>query len=326
MKYRHLGKAGLQVSEFSLGSWVTFHTQTGVDDAVEMMGVAYDAGVHFFDNAEAYAGGKSEEIMGVALRKLGWRRGSYLISTKLFWGLNEGPNERNTLNRKYLMEGIDGSLQRFGFDYVDLLYCHRADPTTPIEETVRAMHDIIQQGKALYWGTSEWEAADILTALDIAERHHLHKPVVEQPVYNLFEQHRFGPEYDVVYKERGYGSTTWSPLASGVLTGKYRNGIPADSRGALEGYGWLQDGLLDERRTAVVNGLEPIATQMGATLAQFSLAWCLQNAHVSSVITGASRTSQVHENLKALEFVDSFSDDVMAEIDKVLGDAVLRYT
>jgi aryl-alcohol dehydrogenase-like predicted oxidoreductase len=188
------------------------------------------------------------------------------------------------------------------------------------------MHDIIQQGKALYWGTSEWEAADILTALDIAERHHLHKPVVEQPVYNLFEQHRFGPEYDVVYKERGYGSTTWSPLASGVLTGKYRNGIPADSRGALEGYGWLQDGLLDERRTAVVNGLEPIATQMGATLAQFSLAWCLQNAHVSSVITGASRTSQVHENLKALEFVDSFSDDVMAEIDKVLGDAVLRYT
>jgi voltage-dependent potassium channel beta subunit len=326
MKYRHLGKAGLQVSEFSLGSWVTFHTQTGVDDAVEMMGVAYDAGVNFFDNAEAYAGGKSEEIMGEALRKLGWRRGSYLISTKLFWGLNEGPNERNTLNRKYLMEGIDGSLQRFGFDYVDLLYCHRADPTTPIEETVRAMHDIIQQGKALYWGTSEWEAADILTALDIAERHHLHKPVVEQPVYNLFEQHRFGPEYDVVYKERGYGSTTWSPLASGVLTGKYRNGIPADSRGALEGYGWLQDGLLDERRTAVVNGLEPIATQMGATLAQFSLAWCLQNAHVSSVITGASRTSQVHENLKALEFVDSFSDDVMAEIDKVLGDAVLRYT
>jgi voltage-dependent potassium channel beta subunit len=326
MKYRHLGKAGLQVSEFSLGSWVTFHTQTGVDDAVEMMGVAYDAGVNFFDNAEAYAGGKSEEIMGEALRKLGWRRGSYLISTKLFWGLNEGPNERNTLNRKYLMEGIDGSLQRFGFDYVDLLYCHRADPTTPIEETVRAMHDIIQQGKALYWGTSEWEAADILTALDIAERHHLHKPVVEQPVYNLFEQHRFGPEYDVVYKERGYGSTTWSPLASGVLTGKYRNGIPADSRGALEGYGWLQDGLLDERRTAVVNGLEPIATEMGATLAQFSLAWCLQNAHVSSVITGASRTSQVHENLKALEFVDSFSDDVMAEIDKVLGDAVLRYT
>jgi aryl-alcohol dehydrogenase-like predicted oxidoreductase len=194
MNYRHLGKAGLQVSELSFGSWVTFHTQADVDATVEMMTVAYDAGVNFFDNAEVYAFGKSEEVMGEALKRLGWRRGSYLVSTKLFWGLHDGPNEKSTLNRKYLIEAIDGSLQRLGLDYVDLLYCHRADPATPIEESVWAMHNIIERGKALYWGTSEWEAAEILSALEIAERHHLHKPIVEQPVYNLFERHRFAPE------------------------------------------------------------------------------------------------------------------------------------
>ena len=211
-------------------------------------------------------------------------------------------------------------------DYVDLLYCHRPDPTTPIEETVWAMHSIVESGKALYWGTSEWEAADILEAIEIAERHHLHKPIVEQPVYNLFEQHRFGREYDAVYKEQGYGSTTWSPLASGVLTGKYRKGIPKDSRGALEGYEWLQQGLLDEQRRAVVERLEPIASDMGATLAQFSLAWCLQNPSVSSVITGASRVSQVHENMKALEFVDQFTPELMAAIDTALAGGVSRLT
>ena len=326
MNYRHLGKAGIQVSELSLGSWVTFHTQTGVTDAVEMMGAAYDAGVNFFDNAEGYAHGKSEEIMGAALKKLGWRRGSYLISTKLYWGLHDSPNEKNTLNRKYLIEGINGSLRRFDADYVDLLYCHRPDPTTPIEETVWAMHSIVESGKALYWGTSEWEAADILEAIEVAERHHLHKPIVEQPVYNLFEQHRFGPEYDAVYKEQGYGSTTWSPLASGVLTGKYKKGIPKDSRGALEGYEWLQQGLLDEQRRAVVERLEPIASDLGATLAQFSLAWCLQNPSVSSVITGASRVSQVHENMKALEFVDQFTPQLMAAIDTALAGGVSRLT
>jgi len=326
MKYRHLGKAGIQVSELSLGSWVTFHTQTGVEDAVEMMGTAYDAGVNFFDNAEGYALGKSEEIMGAALKKLGWRRGSYLVSTKLFWGLHDNPNEKNTLNRKYLIEAINGSLQRLDMDYVDLLYCHRADPTTPIEETVRAMHNIVENGKALYWGTSEWEAADILKAIEIAERHHLHKPIVEQPVYNLFEQHRFGADYDPVYKGQGYGSTTWSPLASGVLTGKYKQGIPKDSRGALKGFEWLQPGLLDEQRQAVVKKLEPIASDMGATLAQFSLAWCLQNPSVSSVITGASSASQVHENMKALEFVDKFTPEVMAAIDAVLAGGVPRLT
>ena len=320
MKYRHLGKTGIQVSELSFGSWVTFHTQAGIDSTVEMLTAAYDAGVNFFDNAETYAAGKSEEVMGAALKKLGWRRGSYLVSTKLFWGLHEGPNEQNTLNRKYLLESIDGSLARLGMDYVDLLYCHRADPTTPIEETVWAMHNIIERGKALYWGTSEWEAADVVTAIEIAERHHLHKPVVEQPVYNLFERHRFGAEYDRVYKEFGYGSTTWSPLASGMLTGKYKAGIPSDSRGAVEGYGWLQEQLTDADRLAKVAALEPIAQEMGASLAQFSLAWCLQNPHVSSVLTGASRVEQVHENMKAIEFVDRFTPDVMREIDQIFGE------
>jgi len=326
MNYRHLGKAGIQVSELSLGSWVTFHTQTGVDDAVEMMTAAYDAGVNFFDNAEVYAFGKSEKVMGAALKKLGWRRGSYLISTKLYWGLHDNPNEKNTLNRKYLVEGIAGSLERLDMDYVDLLYCHRADDSTPIEETVWAMHNIIERGQALYWGTSEWEAGQILEAIDIAERHHLHKPIVEQPVYNLFEQHRFGAEYDDVYKKHGYGATTWSPLASGILTGKYKDGIPEDSRGALEGYEWLQDGLLDAKRQAVVAGLEPIARDMGATLAQFSLAWCLQNPSVSSVLTGASRVEQVHENMKALNYAKKFTPDVMAAIAEVLGEGVPSLT
>ena len=317
MRYRHLGKAGIQVSELSFGSWVTFHNQSGIEAAVTMMAAAYDAGVNFFDNAETYANGKSEEVMGAALKKLGWRRGSYLVSTKLFWGLHDGPNERNTLNRKYLIEGIDGSLKRLDLDYVDLLFCHRADPSTPIEETVWAMHNIIEKGKALYWGTSEWEAAEILSAIEIAERHHLHKPVVEQPVYNLFERHRFNADYERLYQDHGYGSTTWSPLASGLLTGKYNEGIPDDSRGALESFNWLQDQLTDAERLEKVSALKPLAEQMGASLAQFSLAWCLQNPYVSTVMTGASRVEQVHENMKAIEFVDSFTADVMDEIDRI---------
>ncbi|MFZ5818333.1 MAG: potassium channel beta subunit family protein [Chloroflexota bacterium] len=319
MKYRHLGKAGIQVSELSFGSWVTFHTQAGVDLAVEMMSAAYEAGVNFFDNAEVYAGGKSEEIMGAALKKLGWRRGSYLVSTKLFWGLHESPNEQNTLNRKYLVEGVNGSLERLGLDYVDLVFCHRPDPTTPIEETVWAMHNLVEWGKALYWGTSEWAAAEIAAAIEIAERHHLHKPVMEQPVYNLFQRERFSPEYQRVYKDYGYGSTTWSPLASGLLTGKYQGGIPKDSRGALQGYEWLGKYLTDQESLAKVAALEPIAREMGASLAQFSLAWCLQNPYVSTVITGASRVEQVHENMKAMDFVDKFTPDVMAKIDEVCG-------
>ncbi|MDH5502125.1 MAG: aldo/keto reductase [Gammaproteobacteria bacterium] len=319
MNYRHLGKAGIQLSELSFGSWVTFHNQVGVESTVEMMSAAYDAGVNFFDNAEVYAAGKSEEIMGAALKKLSWRRGSYLISTKLFWGLHEGPNEQSTLNRKYLLEAIDGSLTRLGTDYVDLLFCHRADPSTPIEETVWAMHNIIERGKALYWGTSEWEAADIVSAIEIAERHHLHKPVVEQPVYNLFEQHRLGPDYKAVYEDHRLGSTTWSPLASGLLTGKYKAGIPDDSRGALEGFDWLRGMLTDQGRVAKVSALEPLAAEMGATLAQFALAWCLQNPYVSTVLTGASRVEQVRENMQALNFVDRFTPDLMSEIDRIFS-------
>ncbi len=326
MNYRRLGQAGIQVSELSLGSWISFSKQFGVDEAAELMSAAYDAGVNLFDNAENYGAGLSEKVMGAALRKLGWRRGSYLVTTKFFWGLHDNPNEKNTLNRKYLVEGINGSLQRLDLDYVDIVFCHRPDPATPIEETVWAMHNIIEWGKALYWGTSEWDAADIVAAIEIAERHHLHKPAVEQPVYNLFEQHRFGPEYDVVYKEHGYGSTTWSPLASGMLTGKYNDGIPGDSRAALQGFEWLQKGLQDEQRLAVVRELEPLAAEMGATLAQFALAWCLQNPHVSTVLTGASRVEQVHENMKALNFVQKFDADVMAEIDRILGAGVPRLT
>ena len=321
MKYRHLGKAGIQVSELSFGSWITLHNQAGVDSTVSMMAAAYDAGVNFFDNAEAYAGGKSEEVMGAALKELGCRRGSYLVSTKLFWGLHGGPNEQNTLNRKYLIESIDGSLKRLDMDYVDLLFCHRSDPTTPIEETVWAMHNIIERGKALYWGTSEWSAQEILTAIAVAERHHLHKPVVEQPVYNLFERHRFASEYEPVYQDYGFGSTTWSPLASGLLTGKYNDGIPSGSRGALDGLEWLKEQLTDAQKITRVKALQPLAEQMGASLAQFSLAWCLQNPYVSTVMTGASRVEQVHENMKAIEFVDNFTPDVMAEIEGILDES-----
>ncbi|MDJ0758395.1 MAG: aldo/keto reductase [Woeseiaceae bacterium] len=319
MQYRKLGNTGLKISELSFGSWITFHNQADVDKTYDMMKAAFDAGVNFFDNAEAYALGKSEEIMGEAIKRLGWRRGSYLVSTKLYWGLHDTPLENNTLNRKYLLEGIAGSLQRMNLDYVDLLYCHRADSDTPIEETVWAMHNIIERGQALYWGTSEWEADQILEAIDIADRRNLHKPVVEQPVYNLFQRHRFAGNYHAVYKGKGYGSTTWSPLASGLLTGKYIDGVPEQSRAALPSMAWLKDELIDEAANERVRALLPLAKDMGATLAQFALAWCLQNKSVSSVLTGASRVEQVHENMKALQFVDKFTPDLMAEIDRITG-------
>lgn len=319
MNYRHLGRAGIRVSELSFGSWVTFGKQVDLKHAVEMMAAAYDAGCNFFDNAEAYGAGASEEIMGQALKRLGWPRGSYLVSTKLFWGLVEGVNMRNTLNRKYLLEAIGGSLQRFDLDYVDLLYCHRDDPDTPVGEIVRAMHDIIERGQALYWGTSEWEPERIVAAVEYAEAHHLHAPVVEQPQYNLFERARFGPAYDPVYRGHGYGSTTWSPLASGLLTGKYQGGIPKGSRGDLDSMQWLRDRMTNEAALAKVAKLEPIARDMGATLAQFALAWCLQNPHVSSVITGASRVSQVEENMRAVDFTDRFTPEVMQRIDAIFA-------
>jgi voltage-dependent potassium channel beta subunit len=284
-----------------------------------MMAAAYEAGVNFFDNAESYAGGKSEEVMGAALKQLGWRRGSYLVSTKLYWGLHNGVNEKHTLNRKRLIEGINGSLLRLQLDYVDLIYCHRPDKTTPIEETVWAMHNIIEWGKAMYWGTSEWAAAEIVAAIEMAERHHLHKPIVEQPVYNLFERYRFSREYERVYKEYGYGTTTFSPLASGLLTGKYNNGIPKDSRGALEGYDWLKESLTDAENIAKVRALEPIAEELDCTLSQLALAWCLKNPYVSTVITGASRVEQVHENMKAADVAPKLTPEIMARIDEIFG-------
>ena len=317
MKYRHLGKTGIQVSQLSFGSWVTFHTQAGVKSAVDMMAAAYDAGVNFFDNAEVYAGGKSETVMGEALKELKWRRSSYLISTKFFWGINEGMNEKNTLNRKRLIEGIAGSLERLQLDYVDLIYCHRPDTTTPIEETVWAMHNIIEWGQALYWGTSEWSASEIVEAIQIAERHHLHKPVVEQPQYNMFEQGRLTGDYVRFYKDYGYGTTIWSPLASGLLTGKYKGGIPSDSRGALKGYEWLKGNLSDAQKLAKVTALEPIAKELGCTLSQLALAWCLKNPYVSTVITGASRVEQVHENMKASDVVDNITPEIMERIDVI---------
>jgi voltage-dependent potassium channel beta subunit len=319
MEYRHLGKTGIRVSELSLGSWITFHNQADVQAAVELMAAAYKAGVNFFDNAEAYAGGKSEEVMGAALKQLGWRRGSYLVSTKLYWGLHDNVNERNTLNRKRLIEGINGSLERLQLDYVDLIYCHRPDKTTPIEETVWAMHNIIEWGKAMYWGTSEWAAAEIVAAISIAERHHLHKPVTEQPVYNLFERQRFSREYERVYKEYGYGTTTFSPLASGLLSGKYSKGIPQNSRAALEGNDWLQDDVTDEEKLVKVQALDPIASELGCTLAQLALAWCLKNPYVSTVITGASRVEQVQENMKASEVARKLTPEITERIDSIFA-------
>ena len=318
MQYRHLGRAGVRVSELSLGSWVTFHNQLNLDSAVEMMAAAYDAGVNFFDNAEVYAKGESEKVMGAALKKLGWRRSSYLISTKFFWGINAGINEKDTLNRKYLMEAIDGSLKRLGLEHVDLVFCHRPDASTPIEETVWAMHNIVESGKAFYWGTSEWSAAEIVAAIEIADRHHLHKPMMEQPQYNLFHRERFEVEYARLFDDYGYGATTWSPLASGLLTGKYNDGIPEGSRGTLDHYDWLLDSLTDKVLLNKVKKLADIAKDLGTTSAQLSLAWLLKNPNVSTVITGASRVEQVHQNLKAVDVVEKMTPDVMEAIEKAI--------
>jgi voltage-dependent potassium channel beta subunit len=311
MEYRRLGRTGLKLSVLSFGSWVTFDTQMKDDLALESMQAAHDAGCNFFDNAEAYAGGRSEEIMGRVLRELGWPRFSYVVTTKVFWGIHgDTPNMRNTLNRKYLMHAVDGSLERFGLDFVDIVYCHRSDPDTPIEETVWAMHDIITAGKALYWGTSEWSADEIRAAIEIAERHHLHKPVTEQSQYNLLERRRVEREYARLIDDYGYGNTIWSPLASGLLTGKYREGIPEDSRAALAGYEWLQSRLTDGEAIERVERLRPIAEELGCTMAQLALAWCTRNPAVSTVITGASRPSQVTENFEALHVIPLLTDEI----------------
>ena len=315
MNYRRIGSAGIKVSELSLGSWVTYGNQVDTAAARECMAAARDRGVNFFDNAEVYALGKSEEIMGEALKKLAWPRVKYVVSTKFFWGLADGPNERNTLNRKYLLQGMDNSLRRLQLDYVDLVYCHRPDPNTPMEETVWAMHDLVHRGKAVYWGTSEWSAAEILAAHEIAERHHLHKPSVEQPEYSLFHRRRVEDEYAPLYEGVGLGLTTWSPLDSGILTGKYRKGVPEGSRGAITRLAFMPEKINDPRKRAAVDALEPIAGDLGCTLAQLALAWCLRNRNVSTVITGASRVSQVEENMKAAEIAPKLDAAVMRRID-----------
>lgn len=317
MEYRRLGKAGVRVSVLSFGSWVTFHFQAGVDKAVELMSAAYDAGVNFFDNAEEYADGQSEAVMGAALKKLDWRRSSYLVSTKLFWGRYDNINEKDTLNRKYLNEAIDGSLKRLELDHVDILFCHRPDPETPIEETVYAMHNIVEAGKAIYWGTSEWSAMEIVAAIEIAERHHLHKPVTEQPRYNLLKRDRFEMEYARLFKDYGYGTTIWSPLHRGVLTGKYVEGIPEDSRGALPEFEWLKSRLTDPRDQEIVKKLHNVADELGVSLTNLSIAWCLKNPNVSTAIMGASKLEQLLQNLKSLDVVPLLTPDVMARIDEI---------
>jgi voltage-dependent potassium channel beta subunit len=332
MEYRRLGNAGLKVSVLSLGSWVTYGRQVDVEAATACMKAAWDEGVNFFDNAETYEAGHSEEVMGAALRALGWRRASYVVSTKIFFGMYDGMNERNTLNRKKLREGIDGALKRFGLDYIDLVYCHRPDPETPVEETVWSMHMMVESGKALYWGTSEWNADQLMEAWSIAEKHHLHKPQMEQPQYNMFVRRRVEKDYERLYDKIGLGLTIWSPLAAGLLTGKYNAGIPKDSRLALSGYESLKADPLQRGVPAGTHGtasfaalieavkkLAPIAADLGATTAQLSLAWCAHNRHVSSVITGASRPEQVRENMKALAFLPKLTPEVMNRIEQAIA-------
>jgi voltage-dependent potassium channel beta subunit len=316
MEYRRLGRAGLQVSVLSFGSWVTFGSQLDTGKARDCLEAARDAGVNFFDNAEGYAGGESERIMGEAIAELGWERKSYVVSSKFFWGLSGQPNDSNTLNRKYLMQAVEASLQRFGLEFLDIVYCHRADPNTPIEETVWAMSDLIASGKALYWGTSEWAADEIRAACEIAERHHLRRPVVEQPHYNLLTRRRVEREYARLYEDWGIGTTIFSPLASGLLSGKYVDGIPEGSRASLPGYEWLKASLTDPSRNEAVKNLKVIADELDCTLSALSLAWCVKNPHVSSVITGASTVEQVRENMTALDVLPLLTPEVMTRIDE----------
>ncbi len=320
MEYRFLGNSGLKVSALSFGAWVTFGPQMDVDKAGQCMQAAWDAGVNFFDNAEVYADGVAEEIMGEVLRKKGWKRSDYVVSTKIFWG-GEGPNDRG-LSRKHILEGTDASLARFGLDYVDLIFCHRADLHTPVEETVRAMNHVINQGKAFYWGTSEWPAERILEAWHVARREHLIPPLMEQPQYNLLHRDRVEREYAPLYERIGLGTTIWSPLASGLLTGKYNDGIPAGTRSTVEGYEWLRsrlEGETAEEKIDKVRRLAPVAEDLGCSTAQLAIAWCLANPNVSTVITGASRAEQVVENMKALDVVDRLTPEILERIETIVG-------
>jgi voltage-dependent potassium channel beta subunit len=319
VEYRFLGKSGLQVSALSFGSWVTFGDQVGLDVAMECMQAAYESGVNFFDNAEAYAHGKAESLMGEVVKKAGWKRSDLVISTKIFWG-GKGVNDRG-LSRKHIIEGTLASLVRLQMNYVDLIFCHRPDIYTPIEETVRAMNHILDQGWAFYWGTSEWSAEQIMQAHAVARREHLIPPTMEQPQYNMFYRERVESEYARLYAEVGLGTTIWSPLASGFLTGKYLNGVPEASRLDLDGYEWLRKRLESEEgqlQLEKVHQLKPVADRLDCTLAQLAIAWCLKNPNVSTVITGASRASQVKENMLALDIMPKLTENVLAEIDAIL--------
>ena len=324
MDYRRLGKSGLKVSELSFGSWVTFGTQIDVDLAIKCMTIAYDAGVNFFDNAESYGGGQSEIVMGNALKQLGWRRDSFVISSKVFWGSQPNPKKPNQtgLSRKHVIEACHQALERLQLDYLDLYFCHRPDPETPIEETVRAMHDLVTQGNVLYWGTSEWSAQEIMEAYSIARQYNLIPPTMEQPQYHLFHRERVEKEYSRLYDAIGLGTTIWSPLASGMLTGKYNDGIPEKSRLTLPGYEWLRDVFMSERwqqRLVAVRELAIVAAELNTTLPRLAIAWCLKNPHVSSVITGASRPEQVAENMQAIDVVPQLTDDVLTKIEEVIN-------
>ncbi len=316
MEYRRLGKSGLKVSALSLGAWVTYGGQVGEQTADECMTAAYDAGVNFFDNAEAYANGNAETVMGNVLKKKGWRREGLVISTKIFWG-GDGPNDMG-LSHKHIIEGMNNALKRLQLEYVDLVFCHRPDPNTPIEETVRAMDIVIKQGKAFYWGTSEWSAAEIMRADTIARQYNLIPPTMEQPQYNMFVRDRFEKEYAPVFKELGYGTTIWSPLASGLLSGKYNDGIPEGSRATLPGYEWIRENVITDERLAKVKKLVPIAEELDASMAQFALAWCLKNPNVSTVITGASRAEQVTVNMKALDVANRITPEIMERVEGIL--------
>jgi voltage-dependent potassium channel beta subunit len=320
MKYRHLGKSGLQVSELSFGAWVTFAQQIGNETAEQLMTIAYEAGVNFFDNAEAYANGKAEIVMGEIFKRKGWPRDTFVVSSKVFWG-GDLPNQEG-LSRKHVFEACHAALRRLQVDYLDLYFCHRPDPDTPIEETVRAMSDLIAQGKVLYWGTSEWSAASIRKAYEIARHLRLVPPTMEQPEYNMFHRQKVEGEFAPLYQEIGLGLTTWSPLASGLLTGKYNKGDPGGTRISLPNYEWLREQFeADEarRRLGQVKELAQVAGDLGIPLPQLALAWCLKNPNVSSVITGASKPEQIKENLKAGELVDQLNDEAMRRIEKILA-------
>lgn len=323
MNYRRLGKSGLQVSALSFGSWVTFSNQLDVDNALEIMTAAYDAGVNFFDNAEVYAGGKSELVMGQALKKAGWSRDSYIVSSKVMFGSVGDPKPTQWgLSRKHIVEACHQAMQRLQVDYLDLYFCHRPDPNVPIEEIVRTMTHLIWQGKVFYWGTSEWPATWIMEAHGIARQYNLIPPTMEQPEYNMLNRKRVESEYSQLYQTVGLGTTTFSPLQFGILTGKYNDGIPADSRGTLPGYEWVREMIESEEgqaNLAKVRQLTAVADDLGTPMSRLALAWCLKNPNVSTVILGASRLSQLQENLGALEVVDQLTPDVMARIDTLLG-------